>query len=157
MGMLRGKAFTFSNSETSMSDGIVEEALGSLGQETVSYVATCDGGQPRVRPMMLINVDDVFYYATGTSDTKVAELTKNKKTEVCVLLGEGDDGGSLRMTGEMEFVYDEGVRAKIHGCVGFIQGFWEEPQDPGFTLLEFKPWTLQLMRPGTIEVLRADI
>jgi len=110
-----------------MSDGIVEEAFGSLGQETVSYVATCDGGQPRVRPMMLINVDDVFYYATGTSDTKVAELMKNKKTEVCVLLGEGDDGGSLRMTGEMEFVYDEGVRAKIHGCVGFIQGMGGAP------------------------------
>ena len=140
-----------------MSDEIVEEAFGSLSQETVSYVATCDGGQPRVRPMMLIYVDGVFFYATGTSDTKVAELMRNPRTEVCVLLGEGDDGGSIRMTGEMSFVYDEDVRAKIHGCVGFTQSFWEEPQDPGFTLLEFKPWTLQLMRPGTIEVVRADL
>ncbi len=140
-----------------MSGDIVDEAFGSLGQETVSYVATCDGGQPRVRPMMLIYVDGVFYYATGTSDAKAAQLMRNPKTEVCVLLGEGDDGGSLRVTGEMGFVYDEDVRAKIHGCVGFIQGFWAEPQDPGFTLLEFKPRTLQLMRPGTIEVLRADI
>jgi len=140
-----------------MSGDIVDEAFGNLGQETVSYVATCDGGQPRVRPMMLIIVDGVFYYATGTSDAKAAQLMRNPKTEVCVLLGEGDDGGSLRMTGEMVFVYDEDVRAKIHGCVGFIQGFWAEPQDPGFTLLEFKPRTLQLMRPGTIEVLRADL
>ena len=140
-----------------MSEKIVDEALGSLGQETVSYVATCDGGQPRVRPMMLIYVDGVFYYATGTSDAKVAEFMRNPKTEVCVLLGEGDDGGSLRVTGEMGFVYDEDVRAKIHGCVGFIQGFWAEPQDPGFTLLEFKPRMLQLMRPGTVEVLRADL
>jgi hypothetical protein len=37
------------------------------------------------------------------------------------------------------------------------QSFWVEPQDPGFTLLEFKPRTLQLMRPGTIEILRADL
>lgn len=140
-----------------MSGDIVDEAFGSLGQETVSYVATCDSGQPRVRPMMLIYVDGVFYYATGTSDAKAAQLMRNPKTEVCVLLGEGDDGGSLRMTGEMGFVYEEGVRAKIHGCVGFIQGFWAEPQDPGFTLLEFKPRTLQLMRPGTIEVRRADL
>ena len=140
-----------------MSGDIVDEAFGSLGQETVSYVATCDSGQPRVRPMMLIYVDGVFYYATGTSDAKAAQLMRNPKTEVCVLLGEGDDGGSLRMTGEMGFVYEEGVRAKIHGCVGFIQGFWAEPQDPGFTLLEFKPRKLQLMRPGTIEILRADL
>lgn len=140
-----------------MSDEIVDEAFGSLGQETVSYVATCDGGQPRVRPMMLIYVDGVFYYATGTSDAKAAQLMRNPKTEVCVLLGEGDDGGSLRVTGEMGFVYDEDVRAKIHGCVGFIQGFWAEPQDQGFTLLEFKPRTLQLMRPGTTEILRADL
>ena len=133
-----------------MSEKIVEEAFGSLGQETVSYVATCDGGQPRVRPMMLIYVDGVFYYATGTSDAKAAQLMRNPKTEVCVLLGEGDDGGSLRMAGAMGFVYDEDVRAKIHG-------FWAEPQDQGFTLLEFKPWTLQLMRPGTIEILRADL
>jgi general stress protein 26 len=140
-----------------MSDEIVGEAFGSLGQETVSYVATCDGGQPHVRPMMLIYVDGVFYYATGTSDTKVAELMRNPKTEVCVLLGEGDNGGSLRMTGEMGFVYDEDARAKIHGCVGFTQSFWAEPQDPEFTLLEFKPRMLQLMRPGTIEILRADL
>ena len=140
-----------------MSVDIVDEAFGSLGQETVSYVATCDGGQPRVRPMMLIYVDGVFYYATGTSDAKAAQLMRNPKTEVCVLLGEGDDGGSLRMTGKMSFVYDEDVRAKIHDCVGFTQSFWAEPQDPGFTLLEFKPRTLQLMRPGTTEILRADL
>lgn len=107
--------------------------------------------------MMLIYVDGVLYYATGTSDAKAAQLMRNPKTEVCVLLGEGDDGGSLRVTVEMGFVYDEDVRAKIHGSVGFIQGFWAEPQNPGFTLLEFKPRTLQLMRPGTIEILRADL
>ena len=103
--------------------------------------------------MMQIYVDGVFYYATGTSDTNVAELMKNPKTEVCVLLGEGEDGRSLHVTGDMGFVYDEGVRAKIHGCVGF----WADPQDPEFTLLEFKPRTLQLMRPGSIEILRADL
>lgn len=140
-----------------MSDEIVEEAFGCLDKETVSYVATCDGGQPRVRPMMLIYVDGVLYYATGTVDAKVTQLMRNPKTEVCVPLGEGEDGGSIRMTGEMGFVYDGDVRAKIHGCVGFIQSFWGEPQDPGFTLLEFKPRTLQLMRPGTIETLRADL
>lgn len=140
-----------------MSNEIVDEAFGYLGQETVSYVATSDGGQPHVRPMMLIHVDGVFYYATGTTDAKVAQLMGNQKTEVCVHLGDGEDEGSIRMTGEMSFVYDEGVRAKIHGCVGFTQSFWEEPQDPGFTLLEFKPRKLQLMRPGTTEILRADL
>jgi len=46
----------------------------------VSYVATCDGGQPRVRSMMMIYVDGVFYYAAGTSDAKAAQLIRNPKT-----------------------------------------------------------------------------
>ena len=76
-----------------MTNSIVDEAYSYLNQLNVSYVATCEGGQPHVRPMMLIFIDGVFYYATGTSDAKVDELMRNPKTEVCVLLGEGDDGG----------------------------------------------------------------
>ena len=94
-----------------MSEEIIGGALGCLDRLTVSYVATCDGGLPYVRPMMLIYVDGVFYDATGAVDAKVAQLMVNPKTVVCVLLGEGEGGGRLSLIGEMRFVKDEGVRA----------------------------------------------
>ena len=133
---------------------MVDEAIGYLGQQTVSYVATCDGGQPRVRAMMLLRMGGGFYFATGTRDAKVGQLMKNSSVEVCVPLGKGDDEGSLRLTGAVEFVYDEETRRRIYDCFGFTQSFWDSPQHPDFTLLRLKPMSLQLMRPGTVEILR---
>jgi len=135
--------------------GLVEEALGYLEPIGVSFVATSVDDQPYVRAMMLIYHDDRFFYATGSADKKVDQLTRNPRVEVFLLLG--DSEGGLRLRGEMSFITDEDTRAEVHGCAGFIQGFWENPQDPDFVLLEFKPNYLELMRPGSIEVLRTEM
>ena len=52
---------------------------------------------------------------------------------------------------------DEDLRAEIHGCVGFIESFWEHPEDPAWVLIEVKPEYLELMRPGTMDIERTDI
>jgi len=136
---------------------LVEEAYGHLGSVATSFVATCLEGQPHVRAMMLIRRDGGLYYATGTRDTKVKEMMRNPRVEVCVLLGEADSGGSLRLTGSVEFVYDEDVKVEVFGCAGFAEGIWGEPGNPDYTLLEFKPVRLQYMRPGTIEIKTTEL
>ena len=135
--------------------GLVEEALGFLEPIGVSYVATCVDGQPYVRAMMLIYRDDRFFFVTGSTDKKVGQITRNPRVEVCMPIE--NDEGSLRLRGEMSFITDKETRAEVYGSAGFIQGFWENPQDPDFVLLEFKPSYLELMRPGTIEILRTKI
>jgi hypothetical protein len=57
----------------------------------------------------------------------------------------------------VDFVYDEDVKAEIFGCVGFAEAFWGQPENPEFTLMEFKPVRLQYMRPGTIEIMSAEL
>ena len=136
---------------------VLKEAFGHLEQLQVSYMATIEDDQPRVRAMMLIYHEGKLYYATDTSDEKVPQVTKNPKVEVCVLLGEDDNGGSLRISGEAEFIYHEDTRNTIHGCIGFIQGFWENPQDPAFVLWEVKPQEIRYMRPGTIEIYKLKL
>ena len=136
---------------------LVEEAYSHLGLTTTSFVATCVEGQPLVRAMMLIKQGSRFYYTTGTRDAKVKEMMRNPRVEVCVLLGEADSGGSLRLTGSVEFVYDEDVKAEVVGCAGFAEGIWGEPGNPDYTLLEFKPERLQYMRPGTIEIKTVEL
>lgn len=135
----------------------VEDAYGYIDELPISYLATCVGDQPFVRAMMLINREGKFYYATGGTDGKVEQIAQNPKVEVCVLLGEGDNGGSLRMRGVLEFVSNEDTRAEIHGCTGFIQSFWDNPQDPAYVLMEFKPSELELMRPGTMDIERMTV
>jgi len=131
---------------------LVEESLGYIEPLGVSYVATCVDDQPYVRAMMLIYNNDRFYFATGSTDHKVDQITRNPRTEVYVPIG--DEDGGLRLRGKMSFVSNEDTRAEIHGCAGFIQSFWDNPEDPDFILLEFKPEKLELMRPGSVEIIR---
>jgi len=136
---------------------LVDEAFSHLGLTTVSFLATCECGQPHVRAMMLIQRGDALYFVTGTRDAKVREATKNPKAEVCVMVGDEDSGGSVRLTGALSVVYNEDLRADIFQCVGFAQSFWQEPGDPAFTLLEFKPSRLQYMEPGTTEIRSTEL
>jgi len=140
-----------------MDKKLVNEAYGHLGLTTVSFLATCEGGQPHVRAMMLIRRGGRLYFATGTRNDKVQEAVANPRAEVCVMLGDEDTGGSIRLTGALAVVYDEDVKADIYNCVGFAQSFWQEPVDPDFTLLEFRPERLQYMRPGTTEILSSEL
>jgi general stress protein 26 len=140
-----------------MDSKLVDEAFSHLGLTTVSFLATCEGGQPHVRAMMLIRKGDGLYFATGTRDAKVREATKNPRAEVCVMVGDEDSGGSVRLTGALRVVYDEDVRADIFQCVGFAESFWQEPGNPDFTLLEFRPSRLQYMQPGTTEIRSTEL
>ena len=136
---------------------LVYDALTYLGDTNVSYLATSVDDQPYVRVMMLIKRGTRLFYATGFDEPKALQVTHNPKVEVCVLLGDGDNGGSLRLRGKAEFVADMELRAELHGCVGFIESFWENPQDPAWVLIEIKPEYLELMRPGTMDIERTDI
>jgi uncharacterized pyridoxamine 5'-phosphate oxidase family protein len=136
---------------------ITEDAYAFLGEITTSYLATSADDQPHVRAMMLIKKKGRYYYATGFDEPKAEQIRKNPKVEVCVLLGDEENGGSLRLRGKAEFVTDMKTRAEIHNCVGFIQSFWENPQDPAWVLIEVKPSYLELMRPGTMDIERTDI
>ena len=90
-------------------------------------------------------MSDLEYRILGRTGIKVSEIG----------FGCGNVGG-LRLRGEMNFVTDDDTRAEIHGCAGFIQGFWETPKDPDFVLMEFTPHKFELMRPGSIEIVRGD-
>jgi uncharacterized pyridoxamine 5'-phosphate oxidase family protein len=135
-------------------DNVVDEALGYIEALDVAYLASCVDDQPYVRAMMLIKRNGKYYFATGSTDGKMSQLTRNPKVEVCIPI---EDEGSVRLRGEICFITNEETRAEIHGCTGFIQGFWSDPTDPDFVLMEFKPNHLEYMRPGTVEIEKAEL
>jgi general stress protein 26 len=103
--------------------------------------------------MMLIYHDDRFYYAAGSTDHKVDQLTRNSKVEVCIPLV--DDEGGLRLRGEISFI---SVRiSELRFIAAFIKGFLENPQDPDFVLMEFEPNFMKYMKPGSTKIERVRL
>ncbi len=64
----------------------MEKVRNIIAGARVGYLATCVDGQPRVRPMSCVLMDDGrLWSSTYEVSGKVAEFTANEKVEVCFL------------------------------------------------------------------------
>ncbi|MDD3336695.1 MAG: pyridoxamine 5'-phosphate oxidase family protein [Eubacteriales bacterium] len=73
------------------------------------YLATCENGQPRVRPFGTVDIfEDKLYIQTGLSKEVAKQMLAHPKVEIC-----GCQNGSwVRVAGEA--VLDERREAKAH-------------------------------------------
>jgi uncharacterized pyridoxamine 5'-phosphate oxidase family protein len=139
------------------SDKIIEEAFSHLEIQNVSFLGTSSNSQPFVRPMMLIYLEDRMFYATGVKERKVQYIEENPLVEVCILLGSGDNGGSLHMRGKVVFVKDLGIKMLVSESVPFISRFWGGYDSSTYELLEILPSFIEYMKPGTMEIDRVKV
>jgi len=124
------------------------KVLSQLKKLQAVSLATCEGDQPRLRPMTLIVKDGRFYFATGSKDNKTRQLDGNSKAEFCLLLPSGQSTGYIRGSGKMEKVQDQVVRKEVADWAEFIYNYWKEASDPDFILYELKLEQLKHMEPG---------
>jgi len=115
------------------------------------YLATSDGDQPRVRPLMLLHADRNLFITTGTGSGKVSQIKKNPKAELSWMLGSMDKPGSMRIIGEAKVVEDRDTKAKIAGMAQWFSMFWKSVDDPGYTLLQIVPRRIVYSRPGDMK------
>jgi len=80
-------------------------------ENPLTYIATAEGDQPRVRVFAMWFCDNTgFYYHTGTPKNVCRQLEKNPKLELCFFRqGEGA-GTMLRVAGKAEFLKDKASR-----------------------------------------------
>lgn len=72
------------------------------------YLATCENGQPRVRPFGTVNIyKDRLYIQTGRSKAVSRQLHANPRLELCAML----DGRWLRL--EASAVEDDDREARV--------------------------------------------
>lgn len=72
------------------------------------YIATDDGGQPRVRPFGTINIfEGKLYIQTGHSKKVAKQIAANPRVEICAFNGKE----WIRVSGKL--VDDERVEAKV--------------------------------------------
>ncbi len=77
----------------------MKEILDFLKASSPFYLATCEEGQPRVRPFGAVcEFEGKLYFVTNNQKKVYHQMKKNKKVEIC-----GFHGGSwIRIEGEVE-------------------------------------------------------
>lgn len=128
------------------------------GEQQVVSFATVEEGQPRVRPMTLIQSDDKFYMITGARGGKDAyklkQLRVNPRFEYYhTLKGEKVDG-FIRGMGDSWEVEDEDVRKKIYDMIPWAKSFFSTLDHPDYVLLELKHDGFSYRFPDSQEILR---
>jgi pyridoxamine 5'-phosphate oxidase len=105
----------------------------------VCYLATEDGDQPRVRALPLWFADERgFYFTTVSPEALSRQLHANPRVEICFSNGfaELEDARMMRVSGEVEFLDDEGLtrRASTEGSP--LEAIIGEPLEPQATQAE---------------------
>jgi len=91
------------------------DCIGFATQNPVTYIATNDGDQPRVRAFAMWFADrSGFYYHTGTPKSVYRQLKKNPKVELCFYApSAGGAGRMMRVSGKVEFLQDTLLEARL--------------------------------------------
>ena len=112
------------------------------------FLTTVEGEQPRVRPVVLICLDEKYWVTTSTSSVKVKQIRENPKIEFCLDLQKEQKGGYVRVAGTAEIVEEKQTKTKIAERCEFFSRHWKSVDDPEYTLLEICPEEVEYLRIG---------
>ncbi len=118
-----------------------QDCVKFANEHRVCYIATVEGNQPRVRAFGMWFADDKgFYFQTASVKSIYKQLMNNKKVELCFYAGGPDVGPMMRVTGEVEFVNDLGLKRKVLIDRPFLKAMgYKGPEDP--LLVIFRVYT----------------
>jgi uncharacterized pyridoxamine 5'-phosphate oxidase family protein len=92
------------------------ECIRFATENPVTYIATVEGDQPRVRAFAMWFADTTgFYYHTGTPKSVCKQLRKNPKVELCFYApGAQSAGRMMRVCGRVEFLEDKSLEERLY-------------------------------------------
>lgn len=101
-----------------------------------AHLATCEGRQPRVRPLSVAAVEGrCFYLASYSHWGKVAEIAANPLAELSYM---DEAKRHLRITGTARIVPDAATRRRIWEAFPLMQRYFASPDDSAYTLIELR-------------------
>jgi general stress protein 26 len=122
-----------------------------------TYLATCDGDQPRVRPVSPIIEDDMsIWVTTFCCSRKVEQIKQNPK--VCLAFVEQPNGErAATVIGEAEIITSKENKKRVWSLATFdlFEHFPEGPESKDFCVLKIIPkkieWKDDWSRPKIYE------
>lgn len=115
----------------------------------ICYLATTEGGQPRVRAMGLFFADETgIYLQTATMKDLYRQLKANPKVELCFFKPGEQAGSMMRVEGEIEFVNDKKLKQKAIDERPFLKAFGLTADSPDLIVFRLAKgqayfWTMQ--------------
>ena len=102
----------------------LKSCIAFANENKVSFLATVEGDQPRVRALGFWFADDTgFYFQIGDIKQMYKQLQANPKTEVCFFKQDNMAGRTLRITGAIDFVNDKKLKEKVLVDRPFLKNF----------------------------------
>jgi uncharacterized pyridoxamine 5'-phosphate oxidase family protein len=100
------------------------------------YVATEDGGQPRVRPFgAVLEHGGRAYFCTGNHKNFYKQCVKNPRAEICAC---AQDGNWLRVEGSVVFENDAQVKKEFFEAYPGVAGIYQSTDNPVFEVFYLK-------------------
>jgi pyridoxamine 5'-phosphate oxidase len=136
----------------------LKECTDFANNNQVSYLATIDGIQPRVRGMMLWFANpDGFYYHTSNTKNLYQQLVKNPHVELCFYRNDEQAGMKmLRVAGIAEFIENDQLKNQLLEERPFIRAMSPDPTVPNLVIFRISHgeayfWTMaDNMKEGTV-------
>lgn len=128
---------------------LVATAQETMRKAQYPMLASCDHGQPRLRPVSPVHTDGfTVYVASKRSSGKTAELESNGRVELCYL-DSGHD--QVRITGTAVLVKDRTLIDSIWAENPLLRAYLGSVDNPEFLLYEVKPARVRFMREWALE------
>jgi general stress protein 26 len=112
-------------------------------------LATCDGDQPRVRPVSPVRTNGfVVYVANLRSYHKTGEIATNPKVELCYL---DDHHNQVRLTGLAEIVDDTALLKEIWEANPLMRQYLGSLDNPELIVYRVTPSRVRYMQEWALE------
>jgi uncharacterized pyridoxamine 5'-phosphate oxidase family protein len=108
-----------------------------LQESKVFFIATDEGGQPRVRPFgVALNIDGKVSICTGAYKNVYKQILANPKVEISAMSADGSKW--IRIYGELENVTTESNQQKFFDAAQGLDKLYSGEKRKDFTILSFK-------------------
>jgi len=115
----------------------LDEYIKFANENPVSFLATLDDSQPRVRGFQLWYADKSgLYYSSAAGKDIYKQLKSNPKVEACFVNTKSQDLQQMRITGTVQFIEDLQMKKKLLEARPFLKQAGLTPENPGLILFK---------------------
>jgi uncharacterized pyridoxamine 5'-phosphate oxidase family protein len=124
-------------SKVSQQSNPIEDYVKFANENPISFLATVEGSQPRVRGFQLWYADKSgLYYSSAAGKDVIKQLKANPKVEVCFFNPKSKDMQQMRVTGTVEFIDDIEMKKKLLDARPLLKQAGLTPENPGLILFK---------------------
>jgi pyridoxamine 5'-phosphate oxidase len=106
-------------------------------ENPISYLATIEGTQPRVRGFQLWYADETgLYYSSAAGKEIYKQLKDNPKVEICFFNTKNKEMQQMRVSGTVQFINDIEMKKKLLDARPFLKQAGLTPENPELVLFK---------------------